>query len=99
MKETQMTCTVTLNAVREIREQLEKASKTLEVTALDRWATEGGFIDNDLEQDARQSLRAGQKFLDYAWHQIGTTRNAPQSKTLKSYGAKLTDTFRHNPHV
>ena len=94
-----MTCTITLNTVREIKEKIEKSSVTLEGIALERWATEGGFTENEIEIDVHKPSLPEQKFRDHIWSQASSVRKDIQSTSLKQYRPSLTDICRHNPHV
>ena len=94
-----MTCTITLNTVREIREETKKTPTVLEAVELDRWLTDGGSIENEGARDAPKPLLTAQKFRDYTWYQPGSIRKNLPSTVLKQYRPSANDISRHNPHV
>lgn len=94
-----MTCKITIITMQEIREKIEKASIALEGVALERWVTDGGFIENEAELDLHKPSLPEQKFRDYTWYQANLVRKGVQSAFHKQYRPSLTDISRHNPHV
>jgi hypothetical protein len=94
-----MICTITLNTVREIKEKIGNSSVTPGGVEFERWATEGGFTENEAEPGLHKPSLPEQKFRDQIWSQAGSVSKDIQSTSLKQYRPSLTDISRHNPHV